>query len=232
MTLFAWLDGLRLMTDAPALLPLPSYLPWVLRGAWALVMAAGVLFLCRGSRVRSVRRAALPAALVMALWTGTPGPWGAAYWLGLAFQTPSLMAQVLALHYFWPRLRGGTAQTLDWEGALQARQRRTDRFVIAGLLLGWCLLLDTFAYLPVSVYAWGFHPWATGLVLLSAMFPWVSSGRLSSWVGVPAHLLLVVAVFWLTRWPTGNVWDALLDPWLFVGLHFYAITRYRARAGD
>jgi hypothetical protein len=28
-------------------------------------------------------------------------------------------------------------------------------------------------------------------------------------------LILFVA----TRWPTGNVWDALLDPWLWVAFH-------------
>jgi len=31
-------------------------------------------------------------------------------------------------------------------------------------------------------------------------------------------MLGVLALFVLTRLPTGNVWDALLDPWLWGGL--------------
>jgi len=32
-------------------------------------------------------------------------------------------------------------------------------------------------------------------------------------------LLLLAAVFALTRLPSGNLWDALLDPWLWLALH-------------
>jgi hypothetical protein len=35
----------------------------------------------------------------------------------------------------------------------------------------------------------------------------------------------------VSRWPTGNLWDAVLDPWLFVGLHGYVLVRYRKRQG-
>ena len=57
--------------------------------------------------------------------------------------------------------------------------------------------------------------------------PWVLGARLSQ--TAPATVLfLVLAVFGFTRWPTGNVWDAVLDPWLFVGLHIYLVARYRA----
>jgi hypothetical protein len=37
-----------------------------------------------------------------------------------------------------------------------------------------------------------------------------------AWGGAVA---LMVFVLW--RLPTGNVWDAVLDPWLWVALHFY-----------
>jgi hypothetical protein len=35
----------------------------------------------------------------------------------------------------------------------------------------------------------------------------------------------VLAVFVLLRLPTGNLWDALLDPWLWVALHVLALRR-------
>jgi hypothetical protein len=85
--------------------------------------------------------------------------------------------------------------------------------------LGYLLLLDTFAVLPVQLYAWGFSPaLLLGLIAL-ALVPWLLGGKaraapgFSPWL-VPAALLL----FALTRLPTGNLWDALLDPWLWLWL--------------
>jgi hypothetical protein len=99
------------------------------------------------------------------------------------------------------------------------------------MVLGWLLLLDTFAYLPLALYAWGFSPLAYALLFLVAMGPWVMAPGYLKTAPAPA-LLLVLAVFGLTRWPMGNVWDALLDPWLFAGLHIYLFARYRAHRGD
>jgi hypothetical protein len=104
------------------------------------------------------------------------------------------------------------------------------------VLLGYALLLDTFAVLPISLplYVWGFSPaLLIGLVVL-ALLPWVVRGGLAAggvaanWI-VPSALLLFAA----TRLPTGNLWDALMDPWLWLLLHGLLIRRllrsWRAR---
>ena len=81
-------------------------------------------------------------------------------------------------------------------------------------LLGWVLLLDTFAWWPLSLYAWGFGPQALGWVALASLLPMVLGGWRLSAAGyaLPLVLLWFVAL----RLPTGNVWDAVLDPWLWV----------------
>lgn len=225
MTWLFGADAMSALQSAPALLPAVVWLPVLLQVGWALVSAAAVLLLCRFG---GPRRFALPLALSMGFWCVVPGPWGASYWLGLAFQTPSVMAQLLALRYLWSHWPDQAVRSAAWLGSLPADRLRTDRFVAAGLVLGWCLLLDTFGYLPVALYGWGFHPVTAALLLLLALLPWVANAQRTALRGAPAALLGVLAVFGVTRWPTGNVWDAVLDPWLFVGLHFYLVARYRA----
>jgi hypothetical protein len=89
--------------------------------------------------------------------------------------------------------------------------------LLVPLALGYVLLLDTFAVLPWQVYAWGFSRLLLLVLLLMALLPWVLSGAqagVARWL-TPAVLLLYAA----TRLPTGNVWDALLDPLLWLFLH-------------
>jgi hypothetical protein len=106
-----------------------------------------------------------------------------------------------------------------WQGAGFAGPPAASRFDApkilgaAAVVLGWVLLLDTLAWLPVSVYAWGFSSAALGAVAVLLTLLWVLSGS-----GGPVLMLGVLALFVLTRLPTGNVWDALLDPWLWGGL--------------
>jgi len=139
------------------------------------------------------------------------------------------------LQYLWQRLtQRKWPQNVQTPG-LAATQQPSPcwpcRYAVLGMVLGWLLLLDTFAYLPLALYAWGFSPLAYALLFLVAMGPWVMAPGYLKTAPAPA-LLLVLAVFGLTRWPTGNVWDALLDPWLFVCLHIYLFARYRAHRGD
>ena len=229
------LDGslvMNLLQNAAPLLPQSGALPWLRQIGWALVLAALLgagARLCDGRRLRETLRF---LAGTLALWALIPGPWGLSYWLGLAFQTPSLMAMALSLRFLWPpRWAGPWPHAWQSCGFASPGQLGHSCYVLLGMVLGWSLLFDTFAFLPVSLYAWGFHPLAASLLALVALLPWVINGRLSAWGGVPTNLLLVLAVFGLARWPTGNVWDAVLDPWLFVGLNFYAFRCYRARRG-
>ena len=233
----SWVDGsdwLRLVQDAAPLLPQPSLLPMLRQAGWALVLAALVTALVQCFDARWLRDKGRLLALVGALWACIPGPWGLSYWLGLAFQTPSLMAIGLALSYLWRSVvQRRWPQSAQYPDPASARQRSLawqDRYALFGIAMGWLLLLDVFAYLPWSVYAWGFHPSANGLLLLVALWPWIASGRVATLMQAPSKVLLpVLALFWVSRWPTGNLWDAVLDPWLFVGLHGYVLMRYRKR---
>jgi hypothetical protein len=91
---------------------------------------------------------------------------------------------------------------------------------VAAVLPGYLLLLDTFAVLPWQMYGWGFSPLALLCLLGVSLLPGVLRGFTFSlstpevWVA-PTALLL----FAITRLPTGNVWDALIDPWLWLFLN-------------
>jgi hypothetical protein len=79
----------------------------------------------------------------------------------------------------------------------------------------------------MSVYSWGFSVAACAAVTGLAVIIWASGAGNSPWNtqhNVSFFLVLgVVALFVLTRLPTGNVWDALLDPWLWLALQALAI---------
>ena len=219
-----------LTQDASPLLPDPAYLPWLGQVAWALVVAAVVLG-ALGRQRPSVSNTRVFMAACLALWTFYPGPWGLSYWLGLAFQKPSLMACALALHYvagcFGVRIPSGSDEIYPVSDTAMSAARTERIFFAFALALGWILLIDTFGFLPFSVYAWGFHPVCSAGLLACALLAWVGSGRwhhLAS--SAPALLLLVLLVFWFSRWPSGNVWDAVLDPCLWIALHRFAIRRF------
>ena len=234
------LDGpalLHWVLNTAPLLPQDPYLPWIRQAGWALVLAALFSAASRRSAVPQLRAGYRLLAWLLALWACIPGPWGLSYWLGLAFQTPSLMAIALSLQTLWQSLAQGRwalmTQVSGFADSGQRGPRRQYPYLALGLVLGWLLLLDSFAYLPVSLYGWGFSPPAFALMLLLALWPWVQGVRFSLMAQSPAPALLAaLVVFALTRWPTGNVWDAVLDPWLFIALHLYAIAGYRARLSD
>ena len=204
-------------------LALPSALAmqiWLHLG-WSVVLA------CVGANLVGRWRPARPGkldawqwgvALVLALWTWVPGPYSPAYWLGLAFQAPSiasvLLCDALLRGRFFPTRSGASINELPNPAALA--------LALAGVVLGWALLLDTLALLPVQLYAWGFSPACVGLVMVAALIPWLvgvgrnPAGRSRVWI-----LPLAVVVFVVWRLPSGNVWDAVLDPWLWLLLHVY-----------
>ncbi len=202
----AWL----LATDTPAL-PSAGVMRLGLTVGWALVLA--LLGAGLGFRLAAGARRLL--ALALALWTLVPGPASPDYWLGLAFHAPSLSAMLLCAWglqrlLFAPPHQAGTAPVPSaplWLLAL-------------GVLPGYALMLDTFAALPLQIYAWGFSPLALLCLLAVSLLPGLRRRLPLAW-GVPevwvapAALLLFAA----TRLPTGNVWDALTDPWLWLFLN-------------
>ncbi|MSQ75602.1 MAG: hypothetical protein EXR34_07485 [Rhodoferax sp.] len=97
------------------------------------------------------------------------------------------------------------------------------------VLLGWLLLLDLLALLPLSVYGLGFGTPALGVavsLLLLFWLRWATQPR--AWPGLVLGAS-VLLVFVLTRWPSGNLWDALLDPLLWLGIQLHALLSLRRR---
>ena len=214
-------------TDAPVL-PSPWALAWGLRLGWSVVLAWLGFWLAGRFRVGGTVQ--LGIALLLAVWTWMPGPYALAYWLGLAFQLPSISLVVLSGVLLARSLLHAQASPK----AYVPEPRTSPVWIVSGVLLGWVLLLDTLAVFPLSLYVWGWSPMAVSLVALCAGMPWLLQVRkvsvaLEAWV-----LVVVVGLFVVTRLPTGNLWDALLDPCLWVVLHVllvrHLVNCYRKRS--
>jgi len=211
-------------THASAL-PVPELARlWMWLG-WSVVLAALLLAVSAAlasKKGKPGRWAFLPwlAAALAVLWCALPGTLSPAYWLGLAFQSPSALTVALCLL----SLIGHQTGTAGRETTPARRIR--PHIVCAtglGLLLGWILLLDTLALLPVQFYVLGWSPAAVAVTLLVCTLltlpGWLQSGTPMERWALPSVLLVFVAL----RLPSGNVWDALLDPCLWITLHGYAL---------
>lgn len=166
--------------------------------SWGLVLAtAGFWLLRRGAG--SARWGLFAALLLWNLW---PGPVSPAYWLGLAFQSPSLGSSLLCI-----LVVGSLADD-------RAPRRGLPLAAGLGVVLGWLLMLDTLALLPFGLYALGFSPAALLVSGLLAAILWLSSSEAGRHHAL--WLAAVLTLYVLTRLPSGNLWDALLDPWLWL----------------
>lgn len=206
-------------TDHPGLPALWLVQLWLPLG-WGTVLAW--LGARVGGRMGLQRRTAgvLATALVASAWL--PGPYAPTHWLGLAFQGPSVLVVLLCATDLYRRQFGaGRAQEGQgvWRGA----------WLAAGVLLGWTLLLDTFALLPVSLYAWGFSAAVSAGLVLLAVLPWVWLGGPVQRYGISSMVLVALAASIVLRLPSGNVWDALLDPWLWMYLQVLGVRMLFAR---
>lgn len=230
MSQWLMLTAQQVLEPAVPLLPALGLMQMGLCLSWGLVLAA-VCAVVLGARLD--RKPGLwGVPLLLAAWPWLPGTLSASYWLGLAFQAPSLAAvllSVLVLHARWASARqGGIRPT--WVGLPLA-------WALAGLgvLLGWALLLDTLALLPVQLYAWGFGPAAAGVAVLVSLLPWVlvraapgtgaGAGTALSTAVLAGVVPAAVALFVLLRLPSGNLWDAVLDPWLWLVLQFLVLRK-------
>jgi hypothetical protein len=219
------LTALFLSPDSPVL-PSPIAMRVVLHVGWAAVLGAGAWWLT--GRLARFYRWGLGILLVA--WALVPGNMSPTFWLGLAFQAPSLMTIALSLAWFTNQAQREATHSKPQQAARELR-------ILAGLgvVLGWVLLLDTLALLPISVYSWGFSSAALGaVVILLILLFWGGYSKPQGHergLKVLALPLGVLAVFVLTRLPTGNLWDALLDPWLWavlqVGWVINAVRRWK-----
>ena len=196
---------------------------------WALTLGGAVHWLARGCSPR-VRQAALACVL---LWVALPGSASLAYWLAQAFQMPSLSSAALGMGYLWrvwrgPPMAGARAGARVGARAATACQLMHSLRWLA-VLLGWLLLLDLLALLPLSLYGLGFGTPALGVavsLLLLFWLRWGAEPAARPWLALAAVVLLL---FVLTRWPSGNLRDALLDPLLWLGLQLRWLWAWRGR---
>jgi hypothetical protein len=196
--------------SAPALPSLWLMQLWLPLG-WAVVLAALVVLV--STPLTRHRGVVWGLPLLVTVWTLLPGEVSPAYWLGLAFQAPSAMLVLLCAWWGGCALRGVPVTARPGTPVIA--------LVLAALVVGWLLLLDTLAQLPVALYGLGFDAPALVVVALVSLLPLLQVGaatQVSTWLAPLAVLLFV-----LLRLPTGNVWDAVLDPWLWLGLHGYLL---------
>ena len=209
-----WLAHLAAM-DSPAL-PAPWVVHLWLSLGWSVVLACAVAVIGLAWPVRW----RMAAAGLVALGCWFAGPYAPTHWLGMAFQSPSITSVLLCAVF----LHGAFYRSTQSGHPSDAGDSRWHlRLAVFGVGLGWVLLLDTLAVLPMAVYAWGFSPAAAVAAFAVLMVPWVCHRGER---GMDAKLWvapLAVLCFATVRLPTGNVWDALLDPWLWGALHVYAV---------
>jgi hypothetical protein len=103
-------------------------------------------------------------------------------------------------------------------------------------LLGWLLLIDTLGWVGPFIYAWGFGPSVPVAVMLvcATGLAWAAwrpqPVQQTGWVWLLAGAM---GLFVLTRAPSGNAWDAISDPWLWLiasgqcAAHLWRIARIR-----
>ncbi|MDE2416687.1 MAG: hypothetical protein KGN32_02680 [Burkholderiales bacterium] len=212
-------------TEAPRL-PALALSIWWLHLGWAVVLAWLAAGLGRWTGLP--RAVQLVFAAVLALWTCLPGPYAPSHWLGLAFQAPSISLVLLCALDLYQRY---------WRSAVSLAEGQSARgfLVLAGVLLGWVLLLDTFAVFPVALYAWGFSPAVPVVVVVAVLLPWALRHKEPATPCAHGVIALAMLVFAALRLPSGNAWDALLDPWLWLALHVLGgrmlMHRQRCRAG-
>ena len=189
------------------------------RLAWALVLAA--LVACAWPASWRMPRGALAAILGGSLLLNAlPGAASPAWHLGLAFQYPSgLLAGLCCVKLFG-----------RWNGAQRAAMSPLFAAVLA--VCGTMLYLDAFGLLARGYYYAGF---GTGAAMLAVLLAGGCAAFFMRGQGkAPAGALLgAIALFSFARLPSGNLWDALLDPllwaWALASLGAAAVRALRRR---
>ena len=189
------------------------------RIGWAIVAATVACALWR--RTAPMPRATLAAILAGALVLMTlPGNLSPAWYLGLAFQYPSgLLVGCCALRL-----------TERWNGLHRSQAMPQ---ALAGLLAGagTLLYLDALGVLTRGYYYGGFGGVAAPLAAIVLAVACALAIMLKHSRGHAAAILGAVVLFSVLRLPTGNLWDALLDPLLFGWALVALLAGARRRAG-
>lgn len=193
---------------------------------WALVLGAISAWLLQAFSIKLRKAVAVTVVLLCLI----PNAWSPSWWLGLAFQTPSLILQGLCGLYLYRGLytQSASLTALDDSAASQIKLRWPLGLLLPAIIAGWILALDTFALFGISFYPIGFTPYAVLAALFFACLLQLISAR-SGHAASTRHyrelaviILLAIVVHMLFRLPTGNMWDALIDPWLWMMAHGFA----------
>ncbi|KQV96936.1 hypothetical protein [Rhizobacter sp. Root1221] len=186
------------------------------RFAWAIVAAAAAIGLWAWWQTPS-RRTVGTILLLCAGSMALPGAASPAHWLGLAFQWPSALCVALSALTLGARWRAQHTFTA-MPTALAA--------ACAGA--GALLYLDACGWLAIGLYFAGFGPNAAPMaaVLLAAVCA-VGIAR-HTWRWRAAAVLAALMFYMVFRLPTGNLWDTLLDPFLWGWSVLSLIARWRA----
>jgi hypothetical protein len=185
---------------------------------WALVLAALVLRLLGPAGRRADATLAVCAAA--AIGVSLPAPWSASFWLGMAFQYPSLLLVVLAALSLMRRpgrdAGAGVAPLLaPWPAA-------------SLLALALALYAGAFALVPYDLYGLGYARLAGATIATVLVLSWAAlDRRRAAWSCLA--VAVAAALHAATRLPSGNAWDALLDPFLAACAAFVVLRALRDR---
>lgn len=187
------------------------------RVAWTLVLGAVLLALLP---VRFRARPVLAFVLLtLGLQSALMGESAASFWLGLAFQLPSAFFAALC----------AARLITQWQG--RALSLVLPLPLAAPLALAAIVLyVDAMGLVALGWYYAGFGPAGAplaGLVLAAGCAWAVVRGVLRPYA---LALLAALCLFALLRLPTGNLWDALLDPFLALWSLVSAALGWRRRA--
>jgi hypothetical protein len=191
------------------------------RLAWAVALASVALWLW--PRAWRLSRTGIAGVLAgSALLSVLPGAASPAYWLGLAVQWPSgllLGLCVVQLCRAWQGERESAALTPPLAALIA--------------LAGGLLYLDAIGLISQGVYYWGFSPRSAPLLSLLLATACVLAAIRGKSRPQALAVFGALVLFAVLRLPTGNYWDALLDPllwgWALVSLAAVAWRRWTGR---
>ena len=207
------------------------------RLAWGVVLAAVLV----AASMRWSSRRGPPARRTLLMLGGLalavmwlPGPASPAFWLGLVFSYPSVMLVACCavnVGLFWgrsgmpPNASGDSAPAPAAASAPALSAPLAAALAIGGIVL----YADAAGWLALQIYARGFEtPFApVAALVIGALGVW----GIRSPTGRPTGVVLLACAmaFTFARLPSGNLFDALLDPMMWCWAVGVSLRAWRAR---
>jgi hypothetical protein len=192
------------------------------RIGWAVVASAVVIHWW--PRAGQLKRAHAGLVMLVAVLAALlPGEMSYAYWVGLACQYPSGLLVGLCLTSIWWRLSGEPG-----------RYRLPPAVAMVLPPVGLLLYLDAIGLLAQGFYFWGFGPALAPGAALLGMIACVAAIAMRGARAPALALFMALGLFTLLRLPSGNLWDAVLDPllWCWSCAALVSLLRTRLTRGE